>query len=165
MMRRSYLSGFSWLWATREREPIIAAQQRRRLTASAVLLLVMAIVVIIARMDVHAPEIARVPVILGLVLTPVVSHAYIVIARRLIQRPEAMIVTAARAASSTAAALVEITAAAQVEHRLAVARVLLGLRAARAARRASVDALRASACVPFAALAPRVTSRSLRAAA
>lgn len=165
MMRRSYLSGFAWLSGAESRKPIIAAQRLRRLHAAVVLAVVMAIVVMVAQMDVHAPEILRCPIILALCLGPAIGHAYIGIARRLIQRLEAMIVTAARAASSYAAALAEITAATQIEHRLAAARVLVGLRAARAARRASVDALRASARVPFAALVPRVTSRSLRSAA
>ena len=162
---RHHLAGFRWLWAPQSPKSIIAAQRLRRLHAGVVLAVVMAIVVIIAQMDVHGPEMLRCPIILALLLTPAIGHAYIVIARRLIQRREAMIVTAARAACSYAAALVEIAVATQVEHRLAVARVLLRLRTARAARRASVDALRASACVPFAALAPRMTSRSLRSAA
>lgn len=124
-----------------------------------------AAIVVAAMVGAQATEAARAPIILALLLMPAAGHSYIAIARRLIQRREAMIVTAACAACSYAAALVEIAVATQVEHRLAVARVLLRLRAARAARRASVDALRASACVPFAALAPRMTSRSLRSAA
>jgi hypothetical protein len=104
-------------------------------------------------------------IILALLLMPAAGHSYIAIARRLIQPLEAMIVTAARAESSCAAALVEMAAATQGEHRQAVARVGLELVAARAAHRAGVDALRASARVSHAALAPRMTSRSLRSAA
>jgi hypothetical protein len=165
MMRRSPLSGFSWLWARRTPEPIIAAQQRRRLGASAVLTLVVAIVVIIAQMDVHAPDIARVPVILGLVLTPAVGHAYICIARRLTDGAESVVIVAASGVAHVTAASA-LLGAVQPSLQAAIAdRAGLALRLAGGAYRAALDALRAAARVSHVAIAPRMTSRALGAAA
>lgn len=162
---RHHLAGFRWLWAPGSPKPAIAAQRSRRRHAAGMIGVIAAAIVVAAMVGAQATEAARAPIILALLLMPAAGHSYIAIARRLIQPLEAMIVTAARAESSCAAALVEMAAATQGEHRQAVARVGLELVAARAAHRAGVDALRASARVSHAALAPRMTSRSLRSAA
>lgn len=165
MMRRSSLSGFGWLWAPGRPEPIISAQRRRRLHAGAVLAVVMAIVAIIAQMDVHAPEILRGPIILALLLTPAIGHAYITIARRLIDRTEAALTVSASGAASVTASCA-LVAAMQPSLQAAIAdRAGHALRLARAAHRAALDALRAAARVSHVAIAPRMTSRALRAAA
>lgn len=165
MIRRSSISGFGWLWAPRRPEPTVATQRRRRLHASAVLAVVMAIVVTIVQMDVHAPEIVRGPIILVLLLTPAIGHAYIAIARRLVDSAEsALIVSACGAAHVSAASA--LVGGVHVSLQLVFAdraRCALGL--ARAAHRAALDAIRAAAGVPHVAIAPRMTSRALRAAA
>lgn len=165
MIRRSVLSGYRWLWAPGSAAPVRTAQRRRRLHAGAVLAVVMAIVAIIAQMDVHAPEVLRGPVILALLLTPAIGQAYITIARRLIDISEAAMIVSASGSACITAASARI-AEMQPPMQVAIAdRARRALVRARVAHRAALDALRAAARVSHVAIAPRMTSRALRAAA
>jgi hypothetical protein len=125
----------------------------------------MMMAVVIAMADVHAPEIARGPIILGMMLMPLAGDAYIAIARRLVDLAESALIFAASGAAHVSAASLAVRAmrSSQLVSIADRARRALGL--ARAAHRAALDALRAAARVSHVAIAPRMTSRALDVAA